>query len=95
MKHIKIVLTDNECPLEELFEKLSPHSLNTPILTQCGQLDLQRCQLTVDISALLLDPMIEFLEAVRCGFHHHWNLTQFEVIRGKNQSTFPIENNEL
>lgn len=73
---IEVSLTNSENPVDELFEKLWPHSLRT----LDGRLDLQGKELVVSIDGLTQSGIRLVLKIVENETQKTWNLKSMTMI---------------
>lgn len=81
MRDIRIVLVDNNNPLDELFDKLITYSAPVRSL---GQIDLLKANLTIDVGNLNTKATKIIMTALWKGVQWNWNLGSGHVSAGNS-----------
>ena len=79
MRQIKIAITDNANPLDELFDKLVVYSAPMRAL---GKIDLLQARLIIDIGDLGPKATRVLMSALWLGVQWNWNLTSADLATG-------------
>lgn len=81
MRNIRIKITDNNNPLDELFDKLVVYSAPMRAL---GKIDLLRARLIIDIGDLGPKATRVLMSALWLGVQWNWNLASADVATGNS-----------